>query len=314
MPQSNLLDSVSILDDENQIPPGEQPAISDSNIKLENPPGGLTSKFRLRLGFDALYIERSRPENTVFATEDNGSQFRFSDFDLTASDVRFFVQFMGDDDSGFELTFFDIDVFSSSINATGDNVAPVFFGLPVDGGASTDLNYTSRFKSIEINSWVRDSPTHRSGYGFRYYNLDESFNVLPGGSTARGLLSRTENDIWGLTRMWERRRPVFGALTLIGGVDAGLYLNRVNLDVDTPDVDDHSAANNLAGSLGFNISLEYKMARHVNLRLGYEGLGIFGVGTASSQSIDQEILNGLDDPELSSVFFGALFLGAVATF
>ncbi len=293
-----------------QSPDGQQV----SNAASQQPtrptfPG--PSKLRLRIGFDALFFERGRAEDTIFATDDNGQQFSFSDFQFTDGTARYFIQFMGDDDSGFEFTFFDFNSFSGSLDATGPNVVPFFFqAVPATSSASFDLNYSSRLKNIEFNSWVRHNPLQRSGYGIRHINLDESFEVIGGGS----LSSRTDNDLWGLTKMWERRRPLFGGITLTGGLDAGLYINDVQIDVDTLNVDDSSEQRNVAGTLGFNLGLQYQAASNVSFRCGYEGLGIFGVGLASTQSLEQNLLSGLDDAELGSIYFGGFYIGALATF
>ena len=81
------------------------PVLAASPVDYPQISGG-QSKFRLRLGFDILAWERGRPNDDVFATEDGGQQFSFGDFDLTDSTPRFFIQFMGDDLTGYELTFF----------------------------------------------------------------------------------------------------------------------------------------------------------------------------------------------------------------
>ena len=211
--------------------------------------------------------------------------------------------------------FFDFDSFESTINATGTNVTPMFFnGVPATLSSEFDLIYSSRLKNIEFNSWVRHNEIQRSGYGIRYINLDEKFDVVRGFSANTGLFSRTDNDLWGLTRMWERRRSLLKRVDFTGGLDLGLYINDATLDVDTLNLDDSSDANNLAGSLGFNFGLEYLVADHVTLRFGYEGLALFGVALASDQSLEQELVNGLDDPELNSLFFGGFNFGAIASF
>ncbi len=298
------------------------PAISESVIESPSasaPPSPLqadrNSKLRLRIGFDVLVLQRGRAENTIFATDSNGRDWSFSDFDFTEGDARYFVQFMGDDLSGFELTFYDFDTLSSTIEARGQSVVPFFFQAnPANVANNYDLVYRSRLKNIEINSWLRHNEYQRSGYGVRHINLDESFNVLTNGNLQSGLFSRTDNDLWGLTRMWERRRPLMNRLTAIGGANAGLYLNRAKIDVDTLNVDDSSEGKNLAATLGFNLGLEYQAANHVTLRFGYEGLGLLGVALASTQSLEQNVLNGLDDPEIGSIYFGGFHFGAIATF
>lgn len=271
------------------------------------------SVMKLRIGFEALLWERGRAENTVFATEDNGNQWSFSDFDLTKGDARYIIQYMGDDDTGYELTFFDFNSFASTIDADGQNVRPFFFqALPATIGNSFDLVYESRLKSVEINSWVRQSATKRTAFGVRHLNLDEVYNTQT--SPTSGLFSRTDNDLWGLTKSWERRRPILNRLNLVGGLNVGLYLNRANIDVDTLNVDDNSSAKNLAGNLGFNVGIRYRVSNNVSFRFGYEGLALFGVALASTQSLNQQILNGLEDPELGSIYFGGLNIGAVASF
>ena len=270
------------------------------------------SKFRLRVGFDALIFERGSGENEAFAIDTAGNDITFNDFDFSEGDVRYFIQFMGDDQSGFEFTFFDIDSFSSNLVASGEDL-PVFFqGTPATPAATYALNYTSRLKNLELNLWVRQNEFQRSAWGLRYINLDENFDIITGGTN--GLFSRADNDLWGFSRMWERRRPVLGRMSLVGGLDVGGYINNVELDVDTLNIDDSSQADNIAATLGFNIGGEYRVADHVTLRVGYEGLGIFGVGLASTQSLEQDIFDGLDDPELSSIYFGGFYIGAIAAF
>ena len=302
------------------LPAASAQAISQAPILAASPadyaqvqPG--PSKFRLRLGFDILAWERGQPNDDIFATEEGGNRWSFSDFDLTDSTPRFFVQFMGDDLTGYELSFFDFNTFESTIAATGSNVTPMFFGgQPSNLGPEFDLNYNSRLKNIELNSWVRHNDIQRSGYGIRYINLDENFDVIRGNNVNTGLFSRTDNNMWGLNRMWERRRPLLKRLDFTGGLDLGLYINDAQIDVDTLNIDDSSDANNLAGSLGFNFGLEYLVADHVTFRFGYEGLALFGVALASTQSLEQRVVDGLDDPELSSLFFGGFHFGAIASF
>ena len=273
------------------------------------------SKLRLRVGFDALLWERGRPEDVIFASNADGVDFSFGEFDFSEGTPRYFIQFMGDDLSGFEFTFFDFNTFSSSIEATGNNIVPFFFQTtPATAAARFDFNYTSRLKNIELNSWLRHNEFQRSGYGIRHINLDENFNVVDGGNANSGLFSRTDNELWGVTRMWERRRTVLNRVSLIGGLDAGLYLNRAKIDVDSLNVDDASDEQNLAGSIGFNLGIQYQAADHVTFRFGYEGLALFGVALASVQSLEQDILNGLDDPVLDSIYFGGFHIGAIATF
>ena len=271
------------------------------------------SKLRLRLGFDILAWERGRPEDTVFATNAEGTQWSFGDFDFTESTPRFFIQFMGDDLTGFEFTFFDFDTFESTITATGDsNVAALFFNaFPATDSSNRQLSYNSRLKNIEFNSWFRKNQIQRSGWGIRYINLDENFDVTTG---SNGLFSRVDNNIWGANRMWERRRPLANRLEFIGGLDLGLYLNNAQIDVDTLNIDDSIQERNLAGSLGFNLGLDYHVADHVTFRFGYEGLALFGVALASTQSLEQELFNGLEDPVLGSLYFGGFHFGATASF
>ena len=173
-----------------------------------------SSKLRLRVGFDVLLWERGRPNNDVFATDANGQEFSFADFDLKDGTPRFFIQYMGDDLSGIEFTFYDFNGFEGSILAQGSSVIPQFFGSsPALVGDSYELNYSSRLKNIELNWWIRNSPCLRTGWGLRHINLDENFNVITSG-TGTGLLSRTNNDLYGAHRMWERRRPVANRMDL----------------------------------------------------------------------------------------------------
>ena len=301
------------------LPAASSQVVSQAPILANNPasyaqitPGD--SKFRLRLGFDVLLWERGQPADDIFATDDTGQQISFSDFDLTDGTARYFIQFMGDDLTGYEFTFFDFNTFSSTINASGSNFQPLFFnGLPAGGGDEFALNYNSRLKNVELNRWLRHNQVQRSGYGIRHINLDENFDVIASRGS-EGLFSRVDNNLLGLTRMWERRRFWAGRLEMVGGIDAGLYINRAQIDVDTLNVDDASEDRNLAGTLGFNLGVEYQVAEQVTLRFGYEGLGIFGVALASTQSLEQELVNGLGDPELGSIFFGGFHFGATATF
>ena len=273
------------------------------------------SKFRLRIGFDALLWERGRPDNDVFATDANGREWSFNDFEFTEGTPRYFVQYMGDDLTGFEFTFYDFNTFAGSLLADGTSVIPLFFqASPAQIGNTFTLDYTSRLKNAEFNWWVRLNEGKRRGWGLRHINLDENYNVITGAGGNDGLFSRTNNEMWGVHRMWERRRPFANRLDLVGGIDLGVYLNRTQIDVDTRNVDDSSEGKNLAGTFGFNFGVQYLVANHVTLRFGYEGVALMGVSLASTNSLEQPVLNGLDDPELGGLFIGGFNIGAIAAF
>ncbi len=151
--------------------------------------------------------------------------------------------------TGFELSAFDFQEFSSSLRLEGEGITPLFFGLiPDEPVESYDASYRSRLKNYQANVWGRRSERFKIGYGVRYVNLDENFDIefLPdpnGGGTSTtanvdgGFSSRTDNKIFGGQLMARIYRPFIDKVYLEAGVDGGYGFNRITADSDTANYD-----------------------------------------------------------------------------
>lgn len=270
-----------------------------------------------RIGLEILSFSRGSASDFPFTADDNGDSLSFSDFDFSNIEtVRYFLQYMDDFGNGFELTFYDFDEFDTTLVADGPNVVPTFFGgIPQNPVDSYDSNYQSRLTNVELNYWQRKNPTVRTGIGLRFVNLDEEFDITQSsGGRSLGFFSQTENEMWGVQGLINKQNPVSKLLAIDLGLKAGLLINSSSLDATTASVSGSSDDDSIAGLLNFFAGIKYRMARNIDVRLGYEGLALFGVALAPDQSQAHNIFDGIGNPTKGSLYAGGFYFGATASF
>jgi len=269
-----------------------------------------SNDFRFRVGVDFLFFARSGASDFEFSTD--GSNF--SDFDFgTEADVRLNFQFMDDTGTGFELSFFDIGGFDAELASDSSDAVPTFFGgVPVNGGVF-DANYRSEFRTIEVNAWAHQDVETRVGLGFRYFGLDEDLDILLSGSS-NGFFSETDNDLWGFQILYDRKKTFNQFFGFDYGLKGGFLINRAEMFAEAANIEGGTENSNIGGFLNFFFGLNYRAAENIRFRIGYEGIGVFGVALAPDQSAQQDIFAGLVDPVRGSIYVGGLYIGGNVAF
>ena len=147
--------------------------------------------------------------------------------------------------------------------------------------------------------------------GFRVVELKEKFDIPDDDG---GFFSSTDNDLYGLQiggdlMLWTIRRS-----QLFGTLKSGVYYN--NADVMA------RASNNRGQPLQFidgedevafvgdvAVGLLIPMGPRADLRIGYQGIYLDGVGLAPDQSDDYSIFTGSGSLDQSTLFYHGGFLG-----
>ena len=282
---------------------------------------------KLQLGIDYLFFSRGAAADNLFAADTAGTTYSLADIDPgsdTTLRYRFLIATEGG--TGFELSAFDFQEFSGSLRLEGEGITPLFFGLiPAEPVESYDASYRSRLKNYQANVWGRRSERFKIGYGVRYVNLDENFDIefLPdanGGGTSTtanvdgGFSSRTDNKIFGGQLMARIYRPFIDKVYLEAGVDGGYGFNRITADSDTANFDSQTKETTGTGFIGFNGGITFRPTTGLSFRIGYEGLLLTSVALSPDQSTSIDSFNGTGEITTGSLYFGGAYLGAALAF
>ena len=287
--------------------------------------GWVDGNMRVQIGIDYLYFSRGTAADNLLAFDDAGNTSSIADIDPgDDTTVRYRVLFATEGGTGFEILAYDFQEFSGSLTLEGEGITPVFFdSIPIDPVESYEASYRSRLKNYEFNVWGRKSERVKLGYGLRYVNLDENFDidfVEDSGSTGTttaspdGFFSRTDNNIFGAQLMAQLYRPVTSGLYLTGGASGGYGYNRIDVDSDTANIDTHSDDDTGTGFFSFNGGVTMRVAKGLRVNAGYEGLLLTSVALAPDQSAAAEFAQGVPEIQTGTLYFGGAYIGAVLAF
>ena len=290
----------------------------------------LDGNMRLQIGIDYLYLSRGTAADNFFAFNDAGETFSLADIDPgddTTLRYRFLIATEGG--TGFEFVGYDFDDFSGSISLEGEGITPIFFDLiPREPASTYDASYSSQLENYELNVWGRRSERVKLGYGCRYINLDENFDIEFGepvdstgtattttsANDVSGFFSRTENEIFGGQLMIQLYRPVVPGIYFSGGASGGYGFNQIEVDSDTADVDTHSEDDSGTGFFSFNGGISMRVANGLTVNAGYEGLLLTSVALAPDQSAGAVFAQGVPEIQTGALYFSGAYIGAVLAF
>jgi hypothetical protein len=218
------------------------------------------------------------------------------------------------DDCGWDLEFgyLGLDRFGDQQTRSSDNgiLFPFFGGIPANPQDTYTARYISELNSGEVNLRRRYNSRLAVLAGLRFLELNERFQI---NSDSGGFRSLTDNDLYGLQVgadvKWLRiRRSV-----LFSTIKSGIYYN--NADVS-------ARAQSNAGLLAFEddedeaawvgelaAGLLIPMGPQADLRIGYQGLWLDGVGLAPDQSDNYSIFTGSGSLDQTTVSYHGGFVG-----
>jgi hypothetical protein len=218
------------------------------------------------------------------------------------------------DDAGYdvEFSYLGLDTFGDPITRSSDDpITFVFYGgTPANPQTSYTADYRSELNSGEINLRKRLGSQVTALAGFRFLELRENFNIL---SDRGGFFSSTDNDLYGFqlggdVQLFRVRRSL-----VFSTVKAGVYYNNADVaaKADTPNgtisfIDDEDTVA-FVGDVA--VGMLIPMGPSADLRIGYQGLFLDGVGLAPDQSSDYSLFTSSGSMDESSLYYHGGFIG-----
>ncbi|MFC1757501.1 hypothetical protein ACFL2H_01875 [Planctomycetota bacterium] len=219
-----------------------------------------------------------------------------------------------DDGSATELSFFQMEKFGDPYTVSSSQpITFVFhFTVPASPANRYDLDYSSRFRGIELNHKKELGSRFTGIAGIRYVQLSESFNINSDGGS---FTSKIDNELYGLQlggdlELFHLGRVEFGAT-----VKGGAYLNH-----------GHITASNVRSSSGqfaryvdnedelavvgeTMVGAFVPMGPVANLRIGYQMFYLDGVGIAPNQSATYSLFAQRGTMDAGDVWYHGGYVG-----
>jgi hypothetical protein len=166
-----------------------------------NTPQRFQPVFGLDVG--AIWLGRTTPDSQTLVVDQNGNalsnanQLKGSMGDGLDASLSFFNLFR-DKPIDFQMRFFQASDMTATQTLTATQVIPVFYGgIPATPTNSNDLFYQSQIRSFEANAVFRTPFRLRFLTGFRYFEVDEIYDVIDNVNSSAGVTagfsSRAEN-------------------------------------------------------------------------------------------------------------------------
>lgn len=296
------------------------PAVQSTGNWYEGP-------LRLGIGVDYLFFSRGTAADNLLAFDGAGDTYSLSDLDPgTDSTLRYRFLIANDGGTGFELLTYEFEEFNGSLSLEGEGITPVFFGLiPAEQSPAYTASYESKLSNFEANIWRRTSEYFKIGFGARYIELEEKFDIVVSedpnsttttttGSGDSGFFSTTDNVIFGGQLMARIYKPVISNLYLEGGANGGYGFNQITADSDTLNFDSQTEETFGTGFFTFTGGVVYRVMDGLSVRAGYEGLLLTSVALSPDQSTAIDSFNGTGSIQTGSLYFGGAYFGATLSF
>ena len=256
-------------------------------------------------------------DSTLTTEVANTSQFDFE----TEAGFRAGVWLTNPSGVDWNIEYFDVGNFSDSIvreNPAGLNA--FFFGnsFPIPPNVAPPTSITAEYEStldslefvVRVRQWRRIAPQ----MGFRFMQVSENFNLLNDALLRTGMLSNTDNDLYGFEfgfqgLVWEWCRS-----RLETTVRAGTYYNDIDVDYYEVVYDATTAqtTSQLITSFDrswttfsgdFRLTWVYQLGPRANFRVGYQGLWLDGIALAVNQNTTRQFRPPIQTIDISHVVY-----------
>lgn len=263
-----------------------------------------------------------RPAGMIYDSTLTTEVANTSDFDLeTEAGFRVGVWLTNPSGIDWNIEYFDVGNFTDTVvreNPAGLNA--IFFGntfpIPPNVAAPTSITaeYESTLDSLEFvvrsRQWRRIAPQA----GFRFMQVSEHFNLLDDALRRTGMLSNTDNDLYGFEfglqgLIWEWCHS-----RLEGTVRGGTYYNDIDVDYYEVTYDQVAAqttsqlitnfdTSRTAFSGDFRLNWIYQLGPRANFRVGYQALWLDGIALAVNQNTTRQFRPPIQSADVSYVFY-----------
>lgn len=265
--------------------------------------------------FDFLVMDREGPDSAdlFFDTQTGGVLLNTESLVKQAEPgVRLGLILFADEGCDIEFGYLGLDKFGQSMTIASQNpiTFPFFGGVPANPQNEYTASYLSQLDSGEVNLRRRFGNRLALLAGFRFLELRERFEI----SSSSGTFDSTaDNDLYGfqlggdvqLLRI--RRSMVFAT------IKSGVYYNNADVSAEaavgnTPiafiDDEDEVA---FVGDVAFGMLIP--MGSHADLRVGYQGLYLDGIGLAPDQSDNYDLFTSSGSMDTSTLLYHGGFVG-----
>ena len=265
---------------------------------------------------DLLILSRSGPDAAgLFYDADTGAELLNAEDLVPPAEAGVRLGMIFFDECGYDIewSYLGTDRFVAERTRSSETAVtfPFFGGFPVDPSDTYSVSYASRLRSGELN--LRHRWTERIALlaGLRVVELKERFDITDGNG---GFFSSTDNDLYGgqfggdLMLLTILRSQLFTTLK------AGVYYNNADVMAEASGaggqliqfIDDEDELA-LVGDVV--VGMLIPMGPRADLRIGYQGIFLDGVGVAPDQSDDFSLFTASGSLDESTVFFHGGFLG-----
>lgn len=270
---------------------------------------------KLQFTFDVLVMDRNSGSDSPLLIDTQTGQVLLSTGNIISDPepgVRLGLILLDEGGTDLEFNYLGLDTFEGTETRSSNNpiTFPFFGGVPGNPRRAYTVNYQSEINSGELNIRRSIGPQVSWLAGFRFMELRESFDIS---SSAGGFFSNTDNDLYGFQLGGDVQLFRIHESLFFSTLKAGVYYNRADVAA--------SAATNLGGisfvdnenvtafSGDVTVGMLIPMGPSADLRLGYQGLFLDGVGLAPEQSANYSLFTSSGSLDQSSVFYHGGFLG-----
>ena len=287
-------------------------------------------RFKPVVGLDVggIWLSRKTPDSQDLVFDQIGkvlsdaNQLRGSNGDGLDITLRFFNIFR-EKPIDFEMRFFQASGMVAKQTLTATQVMPLFYaGVPLNPTNSNDLLYESKLRSFEANLVYRTPFRLRFLGGFRYFEVDEIYNVVDNVSskngTTVGFFSRADNTMTG---------GQIGAEGILVSNDNGRIFGSCKWALLGNSATGGAEAANSAGApllafagdsiasqlLDFQLGGSLSLSRCYSIYAGYQGLVASDLGLVLEQNRNASVFAGTNPIFTSDSQWHGFRLNAVAT-
>ena len=280
------------------------------------------------LNVGGIWLSRKMPDEQVLVVDQLGrvlsdaNQLRGSNGDGLDISLSFFNTFR-EKPVDFEMRFFQASGMMAEQTLTATQVIPLFYGgVPISPTNSNDLFYESKIRSYEANLVYRTPFRIRCLGGFRYFEVDEIYdvvdNVSSSNGTTVGFFSRAENMMAGGQLGAEGVLVSNDNGRIFGSCKWALLGNRASGAAEAANSSGApllAFANDTIASqlLDFQLGGALSLSRCFSIYAGYQGLVASDLGLVLEQNRNADIFAGTNPIFTSDSQWHGFRLNAVAT-
>lgn len=270
---------------------------------------------KLQFYLDLLILSREDADDTDLLFDSVTGDTLLTVGDLTSgahTGLRIGAIFYDEGGRDLEFSVIAMDEFGEPVTRQNENpmIFPFFGGIPANPQTTYTFEYVSTFSSGEVNLRQRFGSRVTWLMGLRYAELNERFNVRSGNGI---FASDTDNDLYGLQFGGEVCLGTIRRSILFASLKGGAYYN--NADVRAEAVSGQTTVNFIDDEDEFaflgdvSIGLLVPMGPQADLRIGYQGLFLDGVGLAPDQNDNFSLFTRSGTLDTSTVTYHGGFIG-----